>query len=139
MSQLLGRRVRNGIGFASFLFLALSAGDFQIFAADAEKKGSVARERNADAELKKFLASTEGTYGWSPAKGTISYDFFPDGRLHIQGPEGEATMWQGKWSLAGDQLKIVNSDTKKTKTVTAVRSGKDLLLDGELYRRYRPE
>lgn len=92
-----------------------------------------------DGALRKFLHSIEGTYGWSPVKGTISYDFFPDGRLHIQGPDGEATMWEGKWKLKGDQLTITNSDKKTTKTVAAKIDGKDLLLDGQRYKRYRPE
>jgi|GEM_PF-1288106 len=90
------------------------------------------------ANLKKFLLSTKGTYGWNPVKGTIRYDFFPDGRLHIQGPDGEATMWQGKWSLKGDQLTLVNIDEKTTKTVTAKMDGDELLLDDVCYRRYKP-
>jgi hypothetical protein len=92
-----------------------------------------------DGALRKFLHSVEGTYGWSPVKGTISYDFFPDGRLHIQGPDGEATMWEGTWKLKGDQLTITNSDKKTTKTVTAKIDGKDLLLDDQRYKRYRPQ
>lgn len=95
----------------------------------------------ADAEtkpdLKKFLYSTKGTYGWQPVKGTIMYDFFKDGRLSVQGPDGEATMWEGKWSLKGDQLTI--SYNKKTSTVTATIDGNDLLLDGQRYHRYKPE
>lgn len=105
-----------------------------LFPKDSKDK-KVAKENGS---LKKFLLSTEGTYGWSPVKGTISYDFFPDGRLHIQGPDGEATMWQGKWSLKGDQLTLVNSDEKTTKTVTAKIDGDDLLLDEARYRRYKP-
>ncbi len=89
--------------------------------------------------LKKFLHSTKGTYGWAPVKGTISYDFFPDGRLHIQGPDGEATMREGKWSLNGDQLTLVNTTEKKTSTVTAAIDGEDLLLDGKRYRRFKAE
>lgn len=92
-----------------------------------------------DTALRRFLLSTKGTYGWNPVKGTISYDFFPDGRLHIQGPDGEATMWQGKWKLSGDQLTITNSDQNTTKTVAAKIDGADLLLDGKRYKRYRPE
>ena len=109
-----------------------------ICAEEAPSSEAVAAKKET-ASLKKFLLSPEGTYGWAPVKGTITYDFFPDGRLHIQGPDGEATMWEGKWTLAEDQLTLVNSDKKTKKTVTAARDGKDLLLDGQRYRRYRAE
>lgn len=88
--------------------------------------------------LRTFLLSTKGTYGWAPVKGSTTFDFFPDGRLHIQGPDGEATMWEGKWRLEGDQLTIINSTLKKTQVVTASIDGADLLLDGKRYRRSRP-
>jgi hypothetical protein len=88
---------------------------------------------------KKFLHSTKGTYGWTPVKGNISYDFFPDGRVHIQGPDGEATMWEGKWSLKGDQLTITNTTKKETKTYKATVEGEDLLLDGKRYQRQKAE
>jgi hypothetical protein len=105
----------------------------------AEQDAAVpSSKKGSEAALRRFLISTKDTAGWNPVKGTISYDFFPDGRLHIQGPDGEATMWEGKWSLQGDQLTLINSDTKKKSTVTAAISGKELLLDGQVYRRYRP-
>ena len=90
------------------------------------------------ASLKEFLLSTEGTYGWAPVEGDLSYDFFPDGRLHIQGKDGEATMWEGTWSLEGDQLTLTNKTNKTKKTVTAKRDGAELVLDGKHYRRYQP-
>jgi hypothetical protein len=101
--------------------------NFPALLADAEPK----------TDLKKFLYSTQGTYGWQPVKGTIMYDFFKDGRLAVQGPDGEATMWEGKWSLKDNQLTI--SYDQKTVTVTAAIDGNDLLLDGKRYRRYKPE
>lgn len=85
-----------------------------------------------------FLHSTEGTYGWNPVEGDISYDFFPDGRLHIEGADGEATMWEGTWTLSGNQLSLTNTTLNTSMTVTATRDGGDLLLDGKRYRRYRP-
>lgn len=89
----------------------------------------------------KFLHSTPGTYGWwVPGKPTeLTYDFFPDGRLHIQGPDGEATMWEGRWTLKGDQLTLNNTTLKKSKTVTAVISGQRLLLNGVPYERYKAQ
>jgi hypothetical protein len=99
---------------------------------------ALAEEKAAEATVtKKFLHSTKDTYGWMPVKGNISYDFFPDGRLHIQGPDGEATMWEGKWSLKGDQLTVTNSTKKETKTYTATIDGADLLLDGKRYKRHK--
>lgn len=92
--------------------------------------------------LKKFLHSTDGTYGWEPVKAGgdgLSYDFFPDGRLHIQGADGEATMWEGKWLLEGNNLTMTNSTKKTKKTVTATADGKELLLDNVRYRRYKPQ
>lgn len=47
-------------------------------------------------EIKLFLISTENTYGWETKSNDISLDFFKDGRLHIQGPDGESTMFQIK-------------------------------------------
>ena len=85
-----------------------------------------------------FLYSVEGTYGWNPTEGDISYDFFRDGRLHIQGADGEASMWEGTWALSGNQLTLINSDLNTSETVTATRDGDDLLLNEKRYRRYRP-
>jgi len=93
-------------------------------------------------DLKKYLVSTKGTYGWEPVKAEgdgLSYDFFPDGRLHIQGKDGEASMWEGKWSVSEDKVTMTNSAKKTKKTVTAKVDGKELLLDGVRYRRYKPE
>lgn len=92
----------------------------------------------SEPELRKFLYSTPETYGWQPVKGDISYDFFKDGRLHVQGPDGEATMWEGTWKLKGDQLTLVVPAKKTNKTYTASIDGKDLLLDGNRYKRYKP-
>lgn len=98
--------------------------------------------KSAEAGLRKFLISTKGTYGWQPAQGDISYDFFRDGRLAVQGPDGEATMWEGKWSLKGDQLTMsyTNNDGKLIKsTVTVQIDGEDLLLSASRYTRYRAQ
>jgi hypothetical protein len=102
----------------------------------AELPGVLA-DAEAKVDLKKFLYSTKGTYGWQPVKGTIMFDFFKDGRLAVQGPDGEATMWEGKWSLKDDKLTM--SYDKKTMTVTAAIDGDDLLLDGKRYKRSKAE
>lgn len=93
----------------------------------------------SEAEIRKFLHSTDGTYGWEPEKGDLTYDFFKDGRVHIQGPDGEATMWEGKWTLKGDQLTIVNPEKKTKLTVTVTIEGDELLLDDVRYTRIQGE
>ncbi len=111
--------------------LALAMSAVNIGFAGGGQLNSVVNE-----SLLEFLHSTEGSYGWQPFEGEISYDFFRDGRLHIQGEDGEATMWQGVWTLTGNQLTLVNSDLQTSKTVTAVKDGEDLLLNGQRYYRY---
>lgn len=93
----------------------------------------------AETEIRKFLHSTDGTYGWAPEKGDITYDFFKDGRLHVQGPDGEATMWEGKWILKGDQLTIIVPERKTKETVTVTIDGDDLLLNDKRYSRIQGE
>ena len=87
-------------------------------------------------DLKAFMMDTQGAYGWERDGDPISLDFFPDGRLHIQGDDGEATMWEGTWSLSGDQLTMDRPDLGKKITVTAKVVGDNLEIDGNLYRRY---
>lgn len=91
-----------------------------------------------EAQLRAFLPSVAGTYGWETTADTISYDFFPDGRLHIQGPDGEATMWSGTWTLQGDQLTLKNTDEGTEKTVTVSRVGDNIKLGDMTYTRYSP-
>jgi len=88
---------------------------------------------------KSFLYSIEGTYGWWTGAGdnSLSYDFFPNGGLHIQGADGEATMWEGTWKLVGNKLTLKNKDLKTSTTVTVSKDGDELLLDGKRYRRYQ--
>jgi len=87
--------------------------------------------------LRGFLYSAPNTYGWQPAAGGNSYDFFKDGRLHVQGADGEATMWEGSWKLKGDQLTIKIPALKVNKTVTVSVAGDALVLDGDRYDRIR--
>lgn len=85
-----------------------------------------------------FLKDPEGYYGWQTTADKISFDFFDDGRLHIQGPDGEATMWEGKWELKGDQLTLQRADLNKTETVTVKIDGDKLVLGDKTYTRYKP-
>jgi len=92
----------------------------------------------SESELRQFLYSAPNTYGWQPVEGNISYDFFKDGRLHVQGPDGEATMWQGTWKLKGNQVTLKVPELKTNKTFTVTIDGDDLLLDDLRYHRNVP-
>ena len=96
------------------------------------------KSKASEAEIKAFLVSKEGTFGWQTTEDKVSLDFFPDGRLHIQGPDGEATMWQGKWSLAGNTLTMERTDLEKTETVEVKIEGENLILGNTTYTRSAP-
>ena len=88
-------------------------------------------------ELKLFLYSIEGTYGWATKSNNITFGFFTDGRLHIQGPDGEATMWQGSWKLKQDQLTLDRVDLNRLVTYKMAILSDTLLLDTTVYTRIR--
>ena len=92
----------------------------------------------SETEIRQFLYAPPGVYGWTPVGGDKSYDFFKDGRLHVQGPDGEATMWGGTWKLKGDQLTVKIPDLKVNATYTVTIDGDELLLDDQRYRRGGP-
>jgi hypothetical protein len=96
----------------------------------------------SEADLKNFLFSKENTFGWQTKSDNLGLDFFKDGRLAVQGPEGESTMWEGKWSLAGDQLTMECKDCgsmKAQQTVTVKIDGENLILGDKTYTRYAPK
>ena len=95
-------------------------------------------QKDSEDGLKKFLYDTEGHYGWETTTDDISLDFLEDGRLHIQGPDGEATMWEGNWTLEGDQLTMERADLGTTQTVTVKIDGDNLVLGDVEYTRYNP-
>jgi len=92
----------------------------------------------SETDLKAFLQSKEGTYGWQTTADSIMFDFFKDGRLHIQGPDGEATMWEGKWELKGNQLTMISEEKKMNETKLIQMKGDTLLLGDKAYTRYVP-
>lgn len=92
----------------------------------------------SESELREFLYSLPNTYGWMPTKGSFTYDFFRDGRLHVQGAGGEATMWEGTWKLKGDKLTLIIPDLETTKTFTVRVEEDDLYLNKDRYKRYVP-
>lgn len=90
----------------------------------------------SESDFKAFLHSKEGTYGWKTDADSIMYDFFKDGRLHIQGPDGEATMWEGKWELKGNQLTMISDEKKMNETKIIQMKGDTLMLGDKVYTRY---
>ncbi|MDX2305319.1 MAG: hypothetical protein NW226_21090 [Microscillaceae bacterium] len=115
--------------------------------AQTEETTNKAAEPDANPEalegdLKEFLFSVDGTYGWRSEQDENLYDFFKDGRWIIQGPEGEATMWQGKWTLEADQLSLECKDCgtlPAKQTLTVKKDGENLVLGDKTYTRYAPE
>jgi hypothetical protein len=96
----------------------------------------------SEADIKAFLNSKEGTYGWNPTTGDLGLDFFKDGRLVVQGPGGESELWEGKWSLAGDQLTMECTNCGKMpakQTVQVKIDGENLVLGDKTYTRYAPK
>lgn len=88
--------------------------------------------------IRAFLTDIKDTYGWKTDADQISLDFFPDGRLHIQGPDGEATMWTGSWKLSGSTLTMQRADLEKEISETVKIDGEKLILGGKTYIRYKP-
>jgi hypothetical protein len=92
--------------------------------------------------LRTFLHSKENTFGWQTKSDNLGLDFFKDGRLSVEGPGGEAEMWQGTWTLAGDQLTMECKDCGKfpaKQTLTVKIEGEKLILGEKTYTRYAPD
>ncbi|MFT5777368.1 MAG: hypothetical protein ACI837_000300 [Crocinitomicaceae bacterium] len=92
------------------------------------------------AEMKKFLFSSENTYGWKTEENEIELDFLNNRLLFIQGPDGESTMWEGKWWLKGDRLFMDRPDIEEDGgdnclSVKVRREDESLFLDDVKYTR----
>lgn len=116
---------------------APKATDTAIVTAD-DSLPAVERPLVADSVIRHFLVSKPGTYGWQTTADDVSLDFFPDGRLHIQGPDGEATMWQGSWSVKEGVLGMDRKDLGVEESFRVVIVGDSLKLGERVYSRYRP-
>jgi hypothetical protein len=99
---------------------------------------SYSQNNSYEKKIRSFIISAANTYGWETKSNDISLDFFKDGRIHIQGPDGESTMWTGRWSLKGDKLTMKRPDLEKTITVIVKINGENLILDNVIYNRYKP-
>lgn len=90
-------------------------------------------------DLTSFLYNIEGTYGWQTTADDISYDFFQDGNLHIQGSDGEATMWEGIWKLEGTKITLISEARNQNETLDVKKVGDNLILGDKTYTRYKPQ
>jgi hypothetical protein len=97
-----------------------------------------AQNNPIEQKIKSFILSRHNTYGWETKSDDIHLDFLKDGRLHVQGPDGEATMWEGKWSLKGDKITMYRPDLEKTITVKVRIEGDILYLNEIKYIRIKP-
>ncbi|GAB4395224.1 MAG: hypothetical protein OHK0053_01140 [Microscillaceae bacterium] len=102
-----------------------------------QEQDSDAEPSASEEEYQAFLMSLEGTFGWRTPTDDKLLNFFEDGRLSIQGPDGEATMWEGSWTLKGDQLSIKCDEIELDQTYTVRIEGENLKLDNLVYSRIR--
>ncbi len=74
-------------------------------------------ETDTKINLTEFLLAPE--MGWQKEGEEFFLTFMPDGSLHLQGAEGEASMAEGTWKLDGDKLTIVceGMDINETKEI----------------------
>lgn len=151
------QKIKNLTFIAIFSVAFWSCGGGDSSTKESEKKDSVTENTSKESEIKEeekkspevseddikaFMFSKEGTYGWKTDADEILYDFFKDGRLAVQGPGGESAMWEGKWSLTGDQLTMECKDcgSLKEKQVYTVKiDGENLVLGDKTYTRYAPK
>ena len=96
------------------------------------------QNKSEEQKIKSFLISKPQPYGWETKSNDISLDFVKDGRLQIQGPDGESTMWEGSWKVIGDKLTMRRPDLEKTITVKIIMNGEKLMLDSLVYTRSKP-
>lgn len=124
---------------ATFVFSSCNGNTTANASGTPTEASTPAAPKVSEADLKAFLHSKEGTYGWETKSDDISYDFFVDGRLAIQGPDGESTMWEGTWTVKGDQVHLVCADRNQDETLTAKIDGEKLVLGNKVYTRYQPQ
>ncbi len=121
-----------------FPFYLVSCGDSPTPHEPVVKDITVSTTDTADTAIKDFLYSIPGSYGWSSANDDNSYDFMQNGNLFIQGKDGEATMWEGNWSLEGEQINMKCADILLDKTLPIKKMGDSLMIGDKIYQRYTP-
>ena len=72
--------------------------------------------------------------GWDGIDIVYYFSFMEDGRIFGQGDDGEASMWEGNWTLDGDIL-TVTSDGDLIATYQLEADGEYLLIDGYKYQK----
>lgn len=87
-----------------------------------------------DEEFVAFLIKP--AYGWKKADEEYFLTFMEDGRLHVQGDDGEATMWEGKWSISNGSVTLEIPELDKNETLT-IKTEDEILYLGET--KYEPQ
>ena len=103
--------------------------------------------------LMKLQNNIPNCYGWTTENNNKDfilntdafYTFMGNGFLSIQGDDGEATMWEGNWTLTGDSMNIkydwYNNQGEEVKTDTTVQVyifGQNFIMGDRVYKRYCP-
>ena len=83
-------------------------------------------------DLYAFILSSEK--GWEAIDFVYYFSFMEDGRIFGQGEDGEASMWEGTWTLDGDILTAVTLDFQEV-SYTLQADGDYLLIDGYKYQK----
>jgi hypothetical protein len=81
-------------------------------------------------DLYSFILSSEK--GWDAIDFVYYFSFMEDGRVFGQGDEGEASMWEGTWTLDGDILIVTTSDDYEV-SYQLQADGDFLFIDGYKY------
>ena len=87
-------------------------------------------------DLTSFITAPE--YGWKQADKDYFLAFMADGRVAIEGDQGEASLWEGSWSLDGTTLTI-QSDEFGKQVYAVKKNGDALFLNDDKFVKYTIE
>lgn len=98
-----------------------------------KQEGGDSTKNKSTEDLASFIVEPE--YGWKQADKDYFLAFMSDGRVAIEDDEGEATMWEGTWSLEGKTLTI-KSEEFGEQVYTIEKKGQDLYLNDDKFLKY---
>jgi len=98
---------------------------------DADIEEEIENGTHEGVDLYSFITGAE--QGWTAVDFVYFFTFMEDGRVHIQGEDGEATMWEGTWTLDGDELTAVTDEFTQTYIIQA--DGEFLIIDGNKFKK----
>ncbi len=140
------KRISNFLILIIFVFFMASCGGGTSNTNDSDENTEVNNdEENPDANIEDEIENgthegvdlysfiTGADQGWTAVDFVYFFTFMEDGRIHIQGADGEATMWGGTWTLDGDELTAVTDEFTTTYILKA--DGEFLIIDGNKYKK----